>query len=107
MMGRSQRYAILEWGLVNPEKISVFLQRMKVDQKFRIYYYMLYDSLRLLYRKIYDVQQQKCIYSTHKFMMYSNRVHVEVFYKLYQLFRVQCISDSHLIPYALTHHVFP
>ena len=40
--------------MVNPEKISEFLQRMKVDQKFRIYYYMLYDSLRLLYRKIYD-----------------------------------------------------
>ena len=54
MMGRSQRFAILEWGLVNPEKISEFLQRMKVDQKFRTYYYELYDSLRLLYRRIYD-----------------------------------------------------
>ena len=35
MMGRSQRFAILEWGLVNPEKIYEFLHRMKVDQKFR------------------------------------------------------------------------
>ena len=43
-MGRSQRFAILEWGLFNPEKISEFLQRMKVDQKFRTYYYRLYDS---------------------------------------------------------------
>ena len=35
------------WGLVNLEKISAFLQRMKVDQKFRTYYYGLYDSWRL------------------------------------------------------------
>ena len=34
MKGRSQRLPILEWGLVNPEKISVFLQRMKVDKIF-------------------------------------------------------------------------
>ena len=54
MMGESQRFLILEWSLVNPEKISDFLQRMKVDQKFRTYYYGLYDSLRLLYRRIYD-----------------------------------------------------
>ena len=54
MMGRSQRFAILEWGLVNPEKIADFLRRMKGDQKFRTYYYRLYDSLRLLYRGIYD-----------------------------------------------------
>ena len=54
MMGRSQKFAILEWGLVNPEKISEFLQRLKDDQKFRTYYHGLYDSLRLLYRRIYD-----------------------------------------------------
>ena len=51
MMGRSQRFTILEQGLVNPEKIFAFLQMMKVDQKFRTYYF---DSLRLLYRRIYD-----------------------------------------------------
>ena len=54
MIGWSQRFAILEWGLVNPEKISEFLHRMKVDKIFRSYYYGLYDSLRLLYRRIYD-----------------------------------------------------
>ena len=31
MMGQSQIFAILEWGLVNPENISEFLHRMKVD----------------------------------------------------------------------------
>ena len=54
MMGKSQRFAILEWGLVNPEKISEFLHRMKVDKIFRSYYHGLYDSLRLLYRRIFD-----------------------------------------------------
>ena len=54
MMGRSQRFVILELDLDNPEKISEFLHRMKMDQKFRTYYYGLYDSLRLLYRRIYD-----------------------------------------------------
>ena len=38
---------------MNPKKSSEFLQRMKVDQKFKSYYYGLYDSLRLLYRRIY------------------------------------------------------
>ena len=46
MMGRSQR---LEWGLVNPEKISEFLHWMKVDKIFRSYYHGLYDSLRLIF----------------------------------------------------------
>ena len=54
MMGRSQRFAILKWGLVNLEKISEFLHRMKVDKIFRSYYYGLYDSLRLLNRSIYN-----------------------------------------------------
>ena len=39
---------------MKPEKISEFLRRMKADQKFRSYYYGLYDSSRLLYRRIYD-----------------------------------------------------
>ena len=66
MMGQSQRFAILEWGLVNPEKISEFLQRMKVDKIFRSCYFGLYDSLRLLFRRIYDkssvivIQAEKC-----------------------------------------------
>ena len=32
MMGQSQIFAILEWGLVNPKKMSEFLHRMKVDK---------------------------------------------------------------------------
>ena len=37
MMGKSQRFAFLEWWLVNPENISEFLQKMKVDQRFKTY----------------------------------------------------------------------
>ena len=54
MMGRSQRFAILEWGLVNLEKITEFLLRMKTDMRFRYYYNGLYDSLRLLHKRIFD-----------------------------------------------------
>ena len=43
MLGRSQRFADMEWGLVNPEKISEFLHKMNIDQKFITYYYGLYD----------------------------------------------------------------
>ena len=46
--GRSQRFAILEWGLVNPEKITEFLKRMERDLCFRSYYHGIYDTLRLL-----------------------------------------------------------
>ena len=38
----------------NPERIAEFLHRMMVDQKIRTYYCRLYDSVRLLYRRIYD-----------------------------------------------------
>ena len=40
---------------MNIEKISEFLHKMKVDKVFRYYYHDgLYDSISLLYRRIYD-----------------------------------------------------
>ena len=51
---------------MNPEKISEFLLRIKVDKIFSSYYFGLYDSLRLLFRRIYDkssvivIQAEKC-----------------------------------------------
>ena len=39
---------------INPERIAEFLHRMNVDQKIRTYYCRLYDSVQLLYRRIYD-----------------------------------------------------
>ena len=53
-LGRSKRFAILEWGLVNPEKIDLFLERMNSDLFFRNYYFGLYDFLRLLHLRIFD-----------------------------------------------------
>ena len=41
-------------GFSQPREDLEFLQRMKVDQRFRTYYYGLYDSLRLLYRRVYN-----------------------------------------------------
>ena len=54
ILGRSQRSAILEWSLVNREKISEFLNRMKTDLYFQNYYLGLYGSLRLLHQRIFD-----------------------------------------------------
>ena len=51
---RIQRLAILEWGLVNPEKIGYFFDRMKSDSRFRNCYLSVYDALRILYRRIFD-----------------------------------------------------
>ena len=51
---RIQRLAILEWGLMNPEKISYFFDRMKSDSRFRNYYQSVYDALGILYRRIFD-----------------------------------------------------
>ena len=53
-LGRSQRFSILEWGLLNPEKIEQFFQRMISDLFFRNYYFGFYDSLRLLHLGIFD-----------------------------------------------------
>ena len=53
ILGQSQRFAILEWGLVNPEKIAKFLKRMNSNLFFRNYYFGLYDSLRLLHLMIF------------------------------------------------------
>ena len=52
--GRSQRFAILKWGLVNPEKIIENLERMQKDMCFRSYYHGIYDALRLLHKRIYN-----------------------------------------------------
>ena len=39
ILGQSQRFAILVWGLVNPENIAEFLKRMNSDLFFRNYYF--------------------------------------------------------------------
>ena len=51
---RSQRDCILEWARLNPEKFSLFLDRMATDPKWQISFRGLYDSLRLLYLRLFN-----------------------------------------------------
>ena len=53
-MGRSHRDCILEWARLNPEKISLFLDRMAIDPTWQIAFRGVYDSLRLLYLRLFN-----------------------------------------------------
>ena len=44
----------MEWARLNPEKISLFLDRLATDPKWQISFRGLYDSLRLLYLRIFN-----------------------------------------------------
>ena len=54
VVGRSQRDCILEWARLNPEKILSFLDRLADDPKWQITFRGLYDSLRLLYLRLFN-----------------------------------------------------
>ena len=44
----------MEWARLNPEKISLFLDRLATDPKWQISFRGLYDSLHLLYLRIFN-----------------------------------------------------
>ena len=44
----------MEWARLNPEKITLFLDRLATDPKWQIAFRGLYDSLRLLYLRIFN-----------------------------------------------------
>ena len=52
-IGRPQRDCILEWARLNPEKISSFLDRLATDPKWQISFRRVYDSLQLLYLRLF------------------------------------------------------
>ena len=54
VVGRSQRDCILKWARLHPVKISSFLDRLADDPKWQITFRGLYDSLRLLYLRLFD-----------------------------------------------------
>ena len=54
-LGRSQCWCILEWARMYPEKFKAFFSRMSRDVEFRLYYKMIYDCMRLSFRRIFDV----------------------------------------------------
>ena len=51
---RIQRWSILEWVLLKPEVLKMFLSRMVSQEGFREFYMNLYDMLRLIHRRIFD-----------------------------------------------------
>ena len=51
---RIQRFAIVEWSIMNPEKIVEFFDRMRKDSRFRNYYNNVYDPLRIVYKMLFD-----------------------------------------------------
>lgn len=53
-IGRSQRWCILEWARLNPQKMRFFFVRMIRDVGFQLFYKNLYDSMRLCYFRIFD-----------------------------------------------------
>ena len=54
MLGRSHRDCILVWARLFPEKISHFLDRMATDPAWQIAFRGVYDSLRLLYLRLFN-----------------------------------------------------
>ena len=54
LLGRSYRDCILEWARLYPEKISHFLDRMVTDPAWQIAFSGVYDSLRLLYLRLFN-----------------------------------------------------
>ena len=52
--GRSQRWCVLEWVLLNPENLKKFFIRMAEDEGFRRFYQNLFDLLRLSHMRIFN-----------------------------------------------------
>ena len=57
--GRSQRWSILEWLMLNPEFLKKFFVRMAEEIGFRRFYTNLYDLLRLCHLRIFDEKAPK------------------------------------------------
>ena len=53
-LGRSQRWCLLEWARLNPEKLRFFFVRLIRDVGFRMFYRNLFDAMRLCYLRIFD-----------------------------------------------------
>ena len=54
LIGRCQRWSLLEWARMNPQDLSRFFTRMEKDTGFQRFYRGLYDAMRLCYRSIMD-----------------------------------------------------
>ena len=53
-IGRCQRWSLLEWARMNPDRLRGFFARMIRDPWFQTHYANMYDAMRLCYRRICD-----------------------------------------------------
>ena len=65
-IGRPHRDRILEWARLNPEKISFFLDQLAADPKWQILFRGVYDSLRLLYLRLFNVEARTVRFMEHR-----------------------------------------
>ena len=56
MLGRNQRWSLLEWARLNPGLLRTFFVRMVRDTGFQVHYANLYDGMRLMHKRILDVE---------------------------------------------------
>ena len=59
LLGRSQRWSLLEWALLNPSRMKSFFARMCRDVGFQVHYANLYDAMRLSYKRLVDEDAPK------------------------------------------------
>ena len=82
-MGRSHRDCILEWARLNPEKISLFLDRIATDRTWQIAFRGVYNSLRLLYLRLFNEEARTVemmeVQLTHRIelMLAEERIYLE------------------------------
>ena len=53
-IGRCQRWSLLEWARLNPDRLRGFFARMIRDPWFQTHYANMYDAMRLCYRRMCD-----------------------------------------------------
>ena len=83
LLGRSHRDCILEWARLNPEKISLFLDRMATDLLWQIAFRGVYNSLLLLYLRLFNEEARTVemmeVQLTHRIelMLAEERIYLE------------------------------
>ena len=73
-MGRSHRDCILEWARLKPEKIYLFLDRMATDPSWQIAFRGMYDSLRLLYLRLFHEMMELQLTQRIALMLAEERI---------------------------------
>jgi len=53
-IGRCQRWSLVEWARMNPDRLRGFFARMIRDPWFQTHYANMYDAMRLCYRRMCD-----------------------------------------------------